>query len=87
MKNHIISALLAIATLICIGCNKEAVSTETKGEFKIEFLFEHEGCKVYRFNDGGHYIYYSDCRGQIHSEYTTRSGKRHHTQQVQSLNN
>lgn len=87
MKNHIISALLAIATLICIGCKEEAVSSEKVGEFKVEFLFEHDGCKVYRFMDGRNYIYYSDCRGQIHSEYTTRSGERHHTNHIQSINN
>ena len=29
--------------------------------------FEHEGCKVYRFMDMGHYIYFTNCEGDVTS--------------------
>lgn len=32
--------------------------------YKIAFLFEHDGCKVYRFEDGGQLIYFTSCNGE-----------------------
>ncbi|WP_147205776.1 DUF4884 domain-containing protein [Segetibacter aerophilus] len=32
--------------------------------YKIDYLFEHDGCKVYRFYDRGHYVYFTNCRGE-----------------------
>jgi hypothetical protein len=32
--------------------------------YKISFLFEHDGCKVYRFEDGGQLIYFTSCNGE-----------------------
>ena len=34
---------------------------------QVEYLFEHEGCKVYRFMDMGHYIYFTNCEGDVTS--------------------
>lgn len=42
---------------------------------------------MYRFWDGGRYIYYSDCRGNIEYDYTTKSGKTTVTHKQQTLNN
>jgi hypothetical protein len=33
-------------------------------EYVVEYLFEHDGCKVYRFYDRGDYIYFTNCRGE-----------------------
>lgn len=33
--------------------------------YKIEYLFEHEGCKVYRFHDMGNWIYFTNCGGDV----------------------
>jgi hypothetical protein len=41
---------------------KEAAANNTT--YKVEYLFEHEGCKVYRFLDRGNYIYYTNCNGE-----------------------
>lgn len=57
------------------GCVKEAKESVQNGNFKVELLFEQNGCKMYRFRDGGRRIYWSDCSGKIQSDYTTRSGK------------
>lgn len=33
-------------------------------DYKIEYLFEHEGCKVYRFWDRNYYVYFTNCKGE-----------------------
>lgn len=33
--------------------------------FEISYLFEHEGCKVYRFNDRGNCVYFTNCEGNV----------------------
>ena len=54
---------IILALVIIIGlssCYKEAQSTEQTGNgFKVEFLFEKDGIKVYRFFDGGDYHYFT----------------------------
>ncbi len=32
--------------------------------YKVSYLFEHEGCKVYRFYDVGGYVYFTNCKGE-----------------------
>lgn len=32
--------------------------------FTIHYLFTHDGCKVYRFNDCGQNIYFTNCNGE-----------------------
>lgn len=31
--------------------------------YKVDYLFEHDGCKVYRFNDFGNLVYFTSCSG------------------------
>lgn len=48
--------------LLLVGCRGDAIkviSTENP-DFKVEKLFTHEGCTVYRFVDGN-VVYYSNC--------------------------
>ena len=33
-------------------------------DYKVSFLFEHDGCKVYRFEDRGEFIYFTSCNGE-----------------------
>ena len=55
--------------LVCNACLSSCVSqiplTKEKpvnnSTYQVEYLFEHEGCKVYRFMDMGHYIYFTNC--------------------------
>ncbi|CAM1372672.1 Probable lipoprotein precursor [Tenacibaculum litopenaei] len=58
-----------------IACKGEAKETEQVGDFKIELLFEKDGCKMYRFKDGKRYVYWSDCRGTTSYEITSLKGK------------
>jgi hypothetical protein len=66
MKIRSALALLSIcgAALILSGCGqKDAQSTSQSSNpgISVDFLFEHDGCKLYRFNDNGHSVYYSKC--------------------------
>lgn len=77
------SVLLAV---VLTGCYKEAQQKEqtTNSEFNLELLFEKDGCKIYRFSDGGHAVYWTDCRGKVESVYTQSSGKSSHEVRVQN---
>lgn len=44
---------------------KEAPANNSS--YRVEYLFEHDGCKVYRFMDMGHYIYFTNCQGDVTS--------------------
>lgn len=55
----VLAAILALA-----GCSKPAeTSTSVGSEFVVDTLFTHEGCTVYRFNDGGNNRYFTNCSG------------------------
>jgi hypothetical protein len=60
--------LPALSVFILISCGTEQPLTTRKAEnnrtYTVEYLFEHEGCKVYRFWDFGHYIYFTNCTGE-----------------------
>lgn len=53
----------------------------------VQFLFECNGVKVYRFIDGNTCVYFTDANGMTRYQYTTRAGKfSHQTHRVQSVN-
>lgn len=51
-------------------------------DHNVEFLFECNGVKVYRFHDGGEDVYFTDTNGMAKYQYTTKAG----THRVQSIN-
>ena len=72
MKKLLLTAII-IATMT--GCFNEPQSIELTGKdnkFQVEFLFEKDGIKMYRFMDGSHYHYFTS-NGQTISTQT--SGK------------
>lgn len=68
--------LLFIALFLLAGCEKQPMSIESTEnvDFKVEKLFTHDGCTVYRFYDYRNH-YYTDCRGRTTSTYSTSCGK------------
>ncbi len=66
---------LIILVLFFSACKHEAQETTHSGDFKIEFLFEKDGCKMYRFKDAGDLIYWANCEGRTSYETTFVSGK------------
>jgi len=78
--------ILAIPLLLT-GCYEKVPALETKqhGAFQVEFLFEKDGCKMYRFLDGGRYVYWCNCEGKINADYETQSGKNRTTHNEETI--
>ncbi|MFV0417384.1 MAG: DUF4884 domain-containing protein [Dysgonomonas sp.] len=38
---------------------------QNNNTYKVDYLFEHDGCKVYRFYDMGNYVYFTNCTGEV----------------------
>lgn len=56
-------------------------------DYDVQFLFECNGVKVYRFDDLGEDVYFTNANGMTKYQYTTRTGKYSHTtHRVQSIN-
>lgn len=73
MFKHI--ALIVSASVMLLGCGKPAESTAVKGAgFVVEKLFTHEDCTVYRFEDAGHYRYYTNCKATKQSSTMWNEG-------------
>ena len=75
MRRSLYNTFSASLLLVCNACLSSCVSqiplTKEKpvnnSTYQVEYLFEHEGCKVYRFMDMGHYIYFTNCKGDVTS--------------------
>lgn len=39
-------------------------ATKNNRDYEISYLFEHDGCKVYRFFDLGNAVYFTSCNGE-----------------------
>lgn len=68
----IVIALLAMFAS-CLRQGDPVIPIESKDDFKITYLFEVDGIKVYRFYDGGRFIYFTNKVGNI--EYTNINGR------------
>ena len=77
--------LFLIPLLFLFSCENKPQSSTQSGDFKVEFLFENEGCRVYRFDDGGTKIYFSDCKGKTEHHYTQMVGKIMITKNAQTM--
>jgi len=72
--------LLSIAILF-ISCKKESESKVYLGknkDFEIEFLFEINGIKMYRFRDNGRTHYFTN-KGETINTQNYSNGKHHYT--------
>jgi hypothetical protein len=71
--------IFVFLTLLFIGCEKKGTyvpSENAKADFQIEFLFECDGVKMYRFWDGARLRYFTTGNGKmIDSTHVQRSGK------------
>lgn len=57
----------------CIKEGSSVTSIDSKDDFRITYLFEADGIKVYRFYDGGRFIYFTNKEGNV--GYTSSNGK------------
>lgn len=71
--------IIVFLTLIIVSCAKEGTyvpSQNAKADFEIEFLFECDGVKIYRFYDAGMVRYFATGNGKItDSTYIQSNGK------------
>lgn len=60
--------LLFITSLGLLSCiTQRPVYTDrpyNNKDYEVEYLFEYDGCRVYRFYDRGNYVYFTNCRGE-----------------------
>jgi len=65
-----------LVLLILIGCSKAPISSkETNNKnIKVELLFTHNGCNIYRFTDERH-VYFSDCSQNFKTSHSESCGK------------
>jgi hypothetical protein len=54
----------------------ERFSPSNNESYNVDYLFEHDGCKVYRFFDRGHYVYFTNCTGETVSMEEDSAGIR-----------
>ena len=58
---------LGLASVLFLSCQREGIE-ELKTDnvnYKVDLLFEVDGCKVYRFWDSGGYKYFTTCDGSV----------------------
>lgn len=65
MRNIFFVSLLTILALAACTTNKPLAKgpSDNNKTYEVEYLFEHDGCKVYRFFDYGNYVYFTNCEG------------------------
>ena len=54
--------LIGLGAMLFGACSNDPMSKERLGKddvFEVEYLFEKDGVKVYRFEDGGRYHYFT----------------------------
>ena len=73
-----------LAAVMLSGCVNEPQSIEHTGKddkFQIEYLFEKDGIKMYRFMDGSHYHYFTT-NGETMSEQ--QNGKTTYEEKIET---
>ena len=67
------ACMILIIVVTLAGCNGNAVKSEKKGDYTVEFLFEQDGCKMYRFSDGGISHYFLTPAGEVITKHAKRA--------------
>ena len=71
MKSVLKAGLLIIFISAIYSCSvQQPISSappQNNDTYEVEYLFEHEGCKVFRFYDNGNYVYFTNCTGDVTS--------------------
>ena len=75
---------IILAVLAFSGCIKDSVSKSSTNNpgFSVETLFDHDGCRVYRFDDGGNYRYFARCGSSTSTSWNEQHGKNSVPQEI-----
>lgn len=64
-----IITLTALALLVACNSDRAPEASATVGVgYQVDRLFTHDGCTVYRFEDGGYKRYFTRCDGAASSD-------------------
>jgi hypothetical protein len=63
MRARILWWILSLPLLGGCLATPVAVANTENPELAAELMFSHDGCRIYRFRDGGQPVYWADCRG------------------------
>jgi hypothetical protein len=74
---------VALASLWVSGCLEPEEPKTGGAAYELEMLFEHDGCRVYRFDYYGRSIFYTDCRGS--TDWEQRAHKRTLKEHVETV--
>lgn len=62
---------MGMVFIILSACSRRTAITssapENNDSYVIHYLFEHDGCRVYRFYDKGNDVYFTNCNGEATS--------------------
>ena len=73
---------IVLVGVILTGCYKDPQSSTTEGNgFNVEFLFEKDGIKMYRFFDGGRQHYFTTSGETISNQH---SGKTNYDETIKT---
>ena len=69
LKKTLLLSLLVIVFISCVSIRQPVATSapDNNKAYQVDYLFEHDGCKVYRFNDDGRYVYFTNCTGEVSS--------------------
>ena len=59
---------LSVVTAIAACTVQQPIShvpSHNNEDYDVAYLFEHDGCKVYRFMDDGNYVYFTNVRSDV----------------------
>lgn len=69
MKTSGIVILFVISLFLLSSCRAGVpllnAPADNNQSYNVQYLFEHDGCKVYRFYDYGNYVYFTNCTGNV----------------------
>lgn len=80
MATRLLIVLSVVVAVALAGCEKPAQEQQrtTNAQVGVELLFEHDGCRIYRFWDVGHPRYFARCErasGHVESTRSVLVGK------------
>jgi hypothetical protein len=63
---HYLPLLLLVLLLASCSLQQPITSEPSRNNqtYKVDYLFEQDGCKVYRFWDRYYYVYFTNCNGE-----------------------
>lgn len=76
--SKLLIVVLALVLTACVEVQAPVRNESTDNpSVPVALLFEHDGCRVYRFIDADRYRYYADCRGSssVSSHWSESCGK------------